>query len=139
MTEAGAAGRRWWAAFLGYAALLAAMTHWPKLEVPGPATVRTDLIVHVGAFALWAWLLHRAWRWGASGRGRAEHGPWLGAVGVWCVSAAYSMLDEWTQAIPALGRHASWPDAIANLVGVTVGVASSCAAAALRAPRAGVP
>lgn len=101
------------AAFLTFAVALFTATHWPALKIAGPVP-RTDLWLHVSAFAVWTVLF-----------GFAEFiGPWrdrstplrLIACGI-----VYAAMDELTQAIPVLNRFATLDDYIANTVGVFLG------------------
>ena len=94
------------AAFVGYTGALLVSTHWPRLTIGGPVS-RTDLIIHVFAFGLWAVLL------GASGLvGRR----WrlLLACGL-----AFAVLDETTQ--PLFERTFDPLDLAADLLGITLG------------------
>ncbi len=102
--------------FAVYAAVLFALTHWPKLEVPGPEVVRPDLFAHVGAFGLWTLLLERCGWFGAPGSAR-------NLVRSGGVAAVYVLIDEGLQAIPIVQRHVSWSDAGANVLGVGAGLA----------------
>lgn len=116
-------------AFIAYAAALALATHWPQLRIDGPV-VRTDLYIHVAAFALWTALLIASeftgpWRT-ATARARAA------AIGL-----LYATLDETTQAIPILGRTFGLDDLAADYAGVLLAVAAAFIAA--HAARRGAP
>jgi putative peptidoglycan lipid II flippase len=107
-----------WAARLGfvaYAAVLATLTHWPRLEL----TVDNDVVAggfdkwgHVGAFGLWALLLLTT--------GWLRGGVWRRvAVGV-SVGVAYAIVDEVTQSLMP-GRQFSAEDVIASAAGCVLG------------------
>jgi hypothetical protein len=103
--------------FVGYALLLFTLTHWPRLRIDVGSIPRPDVALHVGALAAWTLLLQRS--------------AWFGPVGSarnLCLStlaaAAYAALDEWSQAIPGLGRTPAWDDLAANLLGVGAGAAA---------------
>lgn len=92
--------------FALYAAALFVATHWPALVLPSVVPV-SDKTIHFVAWGVWLALLAHAWKMPLA---------LLLAVGVGC-----SIADEASQAIPALNRHASLMDAVANALGV-VGV-----------------
>lgn len=92
--------------FAFYAAALFVATHWPALVLPSVVPV-SDKTIHFVAWGVWLALLAHAWKMPLA---------LLLAVGVGC-----SIADEASQAIPALNRHASLMDAVANALGV-VGV-----------------
>ena len=92
--------------FAFYAAALFVATHWPALVLPSVVPV-SDKTIHFVAWGVWLALLARAWKMPLA---------LLLVVGVGC-----SIADEASQAIPALNRHASLMDAVANALGV-VGV-----------------
>ena len=105
--------------FLLYAVALFIATHWPNLRIESDVIRRPDLLVHLGAFGLWAFLLHLT---GLLGPPRAAR-----TAGVtFAVGAVYAGIDELTQAIPVLGRTVVWDDYFANLAGVTLGAAAGC-------------
>jgi VanZ family protein len=104
-------------AFVVYALALLVATHWPRLEVQGPVP-RSDLWVHMVAFALWGALLH------ATG--------WLGKAGTMpatlralVVTLVYATLDEASQAIPLFGRVFDVSDLVANAGGALIGSAGA--------------
>lgn len=109
---------RWFrVAFFIYAALLFTMTHWPALELPSGAIPRPDVLAHVGVFALWTLLCVRA----------GFFGHWLSGRNIalsFLIAIVYVAIDEGTQAIPGLRRHASWDDFAANVLGVCLGMAA---------------
>lgn len=100
-------------------------THWPGLSVEGPVD-RTDLVVHVGVFAVWSTLLGLAYR-----PGLRVHLP---------VALAFAVFDETTQ--PLFNRTFDWLDLAADALGVLIGtglaavVHSRRARPTTRAPRA---
>lgn len=100
------------AAFALYAAALLLATHWPQLRLPpvGPIT-RTDVLAHAGAFGLWTLLLAWCAFWPPTLSGRNVRRC---AV----IAAVYAVLDETSQAIPALNRTVDPADYAANLAGV---------------------
>ena len=97
------------AAFWCYAAALFVTTHWPKLEVPGPAG--TDKAIHIVAFGGWAMMCALC---GWFGRPMSGRNVLLSGL----VSAAYAGLDEALQEIEFINRSCEWADFGANLVGV---------------------
>ena len=103
------AGRRalWSMRAFALAAFLGAFvaTHWPALELG--AGMPGDTLLHAITFAALTLLL---WR--------ARVVPGLG----WLVAAmlAWAAIDELTQSIPWLRRHASLPDYIADAIGITI-------------------
>ena len=98
------------AAFFIYAIVLATATHWPQLDL-GPAPEHSDKVLHFAAFAVWTALLLAS---GLLGPPLARRTLWLALP----VALVYAGLDEATQAIPGVNRHASWADAAANAAGV---------------------
>lgn len=92
--------------FALYAAALFVATHWPALALPSVVPV-SDKTIHFVAWGVWLALLAHAWEMPL---------VLLLVVGIGC-----SIADEASQAIPALNRHASLMDAVANAMGV-VGV-----------------
>lgn len=97
-------------ALAAYALLLVAMTHWPALQVPEVAP-RSDLWVHFAAFGLLMLLA-------AAG---AFFGPVFAPRNIAICSLAclvFAAVDESTQAIPALRRHAGFDDYAANAGGI---------------------
>lgn len=107
-----------------YALILATLTHWPKLQVQGPVP-RTDLFAHVGAFSIW----------GALCIGAGLFGPALSGRNIaWCtlVGVIYAGVDELTQMIPGIHRHAVLSDWLANVGGILL---ASCGALAWRRAR----
>lgn len=111
-------------AFILYALVLFTATHWPNLRIKSDVIERPDLLIHLGAFGLWAFLLHLTSLLGPPRSPKT-------ALRTFIAGAVYAAFDEATQALPFLGRTAVWDDYFANLVGVTLGVAAACAAARL--------
>jgi VanZ family protein len=102
------------AAFWMYAAALLVLTHWPNMRIESNVVDRLDLIVHLGAFGLWAFLL--AW----SGHlGRPDRTPT--AARVFGVGLVFAAIDEATQAIPIVQRTAGFDDYLANAAGLVCG------------------
>lgn len=98
--------------FLGYAVILATLTHWPNLKVES-GLPRTDLWAHAGAFFVWTMLL-LATGWLGPRLSRRNLARCL-PIGV-----AISGLDELTQGFPGLGRFVTWEDFGANVLGVAL-------------------
>lgn len=100
------------AGFVVYALILVTLTHWPNLEIHGPIE-RPDLVIHLGAFGLWA-LLFSACGW---------FGPatsWRNVRWTWPIGLAYAALDEITQGLPGVHRHVALDDWCANATGITL-------------------
>jgi len=108
--------------FVVYAVLLAIGTHWPNARIPAPEGLRPDLLIHVVALGLWTVLLTASGLLGPATAARTAAAAALVATG-------YSILDEATQAIPALGRTAALDDWMADILGVAIG-AGACLVAA---------
>jgi len=100
------------AVFCVYAAVLLMMTHWPRLEVPGPTG--TDKLLHILAFGGWCGLFTVC---GWFGRPLSDANLLRSCV----VAAAYGALDEGLQGLEWIQRSCEWADLGANLTGV-VGV-----------------
>lgn len=111
-------------AFWGYAAILFTMTHWPKLQLPGPRN--TDKFVHVAAFGIWTTLLIGAGLFGSAL-------TWRNLA--WCllIAPVYAAIDESSQAIPFIHRSAEFADYYANLGGIALAGVVASAAMILRA------
>ena len=115
------------AVFLGYAVVVAGLTHWPALRIPDVGVSRPDMLIHAGTFGVWAFLAIRC----------GWFGPWLSARNIalaGLMSVAYAAVDESTQLIPALRRTSSWDDFAADLFGIAGGIAAACVAGALHTP-----
>lgn len=91
------------------------VTHLPGPVIPeGP--VGSDKLIHGAAYWLLAVLLAaRRWIIGVY-RGR----DWLLLLPV---ITAYAALDEVSQMIPAIHRHADWWDGLADVLGASLGLA----------------
>ncbi|MEM0984141.1 MAG: VanZ family protein [Planctomycetota bacterium] len=116
-------------AFVVYACVLSTLTHWPKLRVES-SVPRTDLFAHLGAYAIFGFLLGMAAWFGA-----VHRVP--GFVRTLLAALAYAAIDEGSQALPFLGRFAGVDDYLANAAGIVIGL--SLAVVASRSPRLGPP
>ncbi len=112
-------------AFWCYAVILFTMTHWPKLQLPGPRN--TDKFVHVGAFGVWTALLIGAGFFGSLLTRRNVAICLL-------IAPAYAAIDEASQAIPFIHRSAEFVDYYANLAGIALAGLAAMAAIVLREP-----
>lgn len=95
--------------FALYAAAVLIATHWPRLHVPG-AEAGSDKLAHFAAFFLWTLLAFTALFPPAFTRRSLNRSALF--------AAAYALLDEASQLIPAVGRQASVLDGVANVIGV---------------------
>ncbi len=92
------------------------LTHWPGLRAPSVGIERTDILIHLAVFGLWAVLLLGtayagvAATWRSIGRG-------------WAIAVVYAAADEVTQALPGVNRVAAWDDYGANVLGITLACA----------------
>lgn len=103
-------------------------THWPGVRITGEIP-RPDLLVHVCAFGLWAFLLMLC----------RFFGPVLSTRNVLisaAVALAYAGVDEATQGIPGLERTVALSDFLAGSVGI-VGAGVVMAMARLARHRSG--
>ena len=101
------ANRPWRIVFVLYAVALTIGTHWPRLDLSIGDVRAPDKIVHQFAFAGLAFLLWRT--------------RWLRRLDLWFAAIVFwIMLDEFTQAIPILGRTFSWFDILAGWCGAMV-------------------
>lgn len=106
--------------FGAYALGLTVLTHWPRLTVAVEGVERPDLFVHLTAYSVWTILLARS---GLMGDPRSPANvPRVGAVAL-----IWSGLDELSQSLPFVHRHASWQDLLANWAGVMIGLAVATA------------
>ncbi|GAB4384531.1 MAG: hypothetical protein Kow0022_07380 [Phycisphaerales bacterium] len=96
--------------FVCYAVALAVLTHWPRLTIPG-SVPNSDLMVHAAAFGVWTLLLFLCRFFGPASSMRNV---------LFCAATAvaYAMVDELTQLIPAVQRHAAPQDFLADVIGV---------------------
>lgn len=97
-------------ALIVYALALTTGTHWPRLQLGTETVPAPDKLIHWVAFAGLALLV---WASGLIPR------LWLFAL----VVLGWPVLDELTQAIPALGRHISLLDLLAGELGAATVVA----------------
>jgi hypothetical protein len=97
-------------ALAGYALLLTAGTHWPRLQLGSESVPAPDKIIHMLAFGALAALL---WLTGWFRR------PWHAGA----VAALWVALDEGSQGLSILGRTSSLADLLAGELGVLVAVA----------------
>jgi VanZ family protein len=104
------ARRAWTLALPLYWLVLAALTHYPQVRIPGEIP-KSDKVVHFTAFALLAFLF---WRFFAA-RTRVLAASFVAVAAI--VLIAYASIDEYTQRF--VGRDSDWIDWIANLSGVT--------------------
>ncbi len=102
-----------------YTAALLVGTHWPSLRVSAPTPIPLDKILHCIGFAGFAsfLLLARLRPGRAEGESAFTRGNILFALGV---GLAYAVADEASQALPLLGRFATWSDVVANVTGIAV-------------------
>ena len=96
--------RPWRRLFIAYFILLEVGTHWPRLELPGQIPA-TDKTIHFVAFGILTILL-------------ALTGWIRSRLAVVAAAATIAVVDEFSQAIPGLGRTVSSLDIFANLTGV---------------------
>lgn len=97
-------------AFVCFALATTLGTHWPGLKVTG-GIPRADLLVHVAVFGVWTLLLVLCRFFGAALSVRNV----LYSAGV---AVAYALLDELTQLLPGLNRHAAPEDFLADVIGI---------------------
>lgn len=97
-------------AFVCYAITLAVLTHWPRLQIPG-SVPNSDLMVHVAAYGVWTLLLILCRFFGSALSMRNV----LICAGI---AAGYGVVDELTQAIPVIQRHAAPEDFLADVIGI---------------------
>lgn len=95
---------------------LTVATHWPRLRLRAPTPIPIDKLLHVTAFGGLTGLVMLARLLPATKRAFA----WRNALFSFLVVAVWSGMDELTQEFPGLGRHATWPDYLANLIGATM-------------------
>ena len=99
-------------AFVLYTTALLTATHWPGFSVSGPID-RTDLVIHCGAFCIWACLFYLARFVGGTCPTRRL--IWTGVVGI-----CFAAFDESTQ--PLFQRVFDWWDLLADCVGMLFGL-----------------
>ncbi len=105
--------------FFAYAVVLFVATHKRGVDVNVVPGWRLDLLIHMGAFGLWTFLL------GLTG--------WLGDVrklrGVlvlMAVGVGYAILDESSQALPMYDRVFDLTDMAANSIGAVLASFLAC-------------
>ncbi len=105
--QPGARGTLWWRALAWMAlAIVFTATHWPNLQIDLPMR-GSDKVMHAVAFMMLALV------WWPTG--------FIRSVPLFALAAAsWSILDEATQALPFVHRHAGVEDAVANLCGITI-------------------
>lgn len=108
----------WRLAFALYALALTTATHWPRLQLPQESPA-SDKTIHVITFAGFTFLL---WRTAWIGR------VWMIAL----IALAWAAIDESTQSIPVLHRHASWTDYVANALGILLAISAIIVIALVR-------
>lgn len=99
--------------FIVYAVSLFIATHWPNLRIEGAPIPRPDLLIHLVVFAVW----------GGLSQACAFFGPRLSlhnTAYTLLLGLLYAAADEALQGIPALNRHASVDDFIANAAGIAI-------------------
>lgn len=97
-------------AFVCFALATTVGTHIPGLKVTG-AIPRTDLLLHAAVFGVWTLLLVLC----------RFFGPALSVRNVLFsagVAVVYALVDELTQLIPGLNRHAAPEDFLADVIGI---------------------
>ena len=101
------ASRPWRIAFLLYAGALTLGTHWPRLRLNVGDMPAPDKVLHLLGFAGLAFFLWRT--------------RWIGSVGAFSViCVGWILLDEFTQAIPILGRSFTWLDVAGGALGIAL-------------------
>jgi len=106
--------------FAIYALILVTATHWPELKIEAGNIERPDLILHFGAFGLWAALAVASGFFG--NRSSTQNYVRTIALGV-----VYAAIDESSQAIPIIRRTAVWDDYFANCTGILLGATAALA------------
>ncbi|MCX5688198.1 MAG: VanZ family protein, partial [Planctomycetota bacterium] len=91
------------------------LTLWPRLEVPIPIK-RPDLIAHLGVFGSLTLVVIAA---GFFGNALSTRNILLAAL----CTGLFASIDEALQSIPAIHRTCALDDAMANLLGVSLGAA----------------
>lgn len=100
------------AVWLVYALVIVGLTHWPQVYIPGQA-YRADILIHIGAFGLWACLFIAC----------GFFGPALSTQNILrsgATAAAYALVDELTQAIPGINRVVDPLDLLGNFSGTAL-------------------
>lgn len=97
-------------AFVCYLVVLTTATHWPKLDL-GETPPSSDKALHLIAYGVWGLLAPLSGLFGPVRKPVTY--AWVFAAG-----AIFAAVDEATQAIPGLRRHASLGDYIADILGL---------------------
>lgn len=103
------------AAFSAYALMLLTATHWPTVDL-GEAPPNTDKVLHIAAY----------WVWGVLALASGLFGRWSSPGAMLRVAVAgafFAAVDEATQSIPGVNRHASLADWIADILGLATALA----------------
>ncbi len=105
--QPGARGTLWWRALAWMAlATVFTATHWPNLQLDLPMR-GSDKVLHAVAFMMLTLV------WWPTG--------FIRSVPLFALAAAsWSILDEATQALPLVHRHAGVEDAVSNLCGIVI-------------------
>ncbi|MFG0275836.1 MAG: VanZ family protein [Phycisphaerales bacterium] len=104
-------------AFGAYVLVLLTATHWPTVDL-GPAPPNTDKVLHIGAYAVW----------GALALASGLFGRWSAPstlVRVGLAGTVFAAIDEATQSLPGVNRHASLSDWIADILGLALALAAA--------------
>ena len=103
------------------------LTLWPRLELQIPIK-RPDLYAHLGVFGSLTFVATAA---GLFGRPLSNRNILLTALAV----GLFACIDESLQSIPAIHRTCALDDAMANLLGVSLGAAIAWGWRRLTRPR----
>lgn len=101
------------AALALYTLALVTATHWPSLSFEDAPIPRTDLWLHLFAFATLSILALSA----------RLFSPTRNTATTLAVLLLFAAIDESTQAIPILHRHTSFLDFCADSAGILLGLA----------------
>ncbi|MEX2188510.1 MAG: VanZ family protein [Pirellulales bacterium] len=115
-----------WAAVLlvVYWIVLFAGTHAPASELPSePPFPYADKLVHLGGYAVLAFVAAAAWTWRRTLFGRDY-------LLLFAAISCYGVIDEVSQMLPAIHRNADVLDWAADTLGAAVGLLAFSAAAA---------
>ena len=98
-----------------YTLILITATHWPSLSFENAPIPRTDLWLHLFAFATLSTLAFAS----------CLFQPTKNTPATLAVLLLFAAIDESTQAIPILHRHTSLLDFLADCTGIFLGLALS--------------
>ena len=99
--------RPWRIVFIVYLVAMTVGTHWPELEIGAAGQPAPDKLIHLFAFGGLAFLLWQTrWVW--------VRRYWVAGL----IVIGWTLIDEYTQSLPILGRTASWIDIFAGQLGV---------------------